>query len=157
MYFFVYRILSYFAKPNFIIYDEWFDDNLKKTKLDVKNKKIKTISNMHDFFYEQSNYKVGASENILELDIKVNKKELLNKYHIENNLDRDTQLSIKKFRIFEKLTKSKLKFNPTKKIIYFLSIFGFVSILGFILFFISQTKTNESKMTNKPIVVEKGF
>ena len=45
------RILSYFAKPNFIIYDAWFDDNLK-TKLDVKNKKIKTFSNMHEFFYE---------------------------------------------------------------------------------------------------------
>ena len=77
MYFFWNRILSYFAKPNFIIYDEWFDDNLEKTSLDVKNKKIKTISNMHEFFYEQSNYKVGASENILQLDIKVNKKELL--------------------------------------------------------------------------------
>ena len=42
-------ILSYFAKPNFIIYDEWFDDNLEKTKLNVQNKKIKTISNMHEF------------------------------------------------------------------------------------------------------------
>ena len=149
--------MSYFAKPNFIIYDEWFDDNLEKTKLYVKNKQIKNISNMHEFFYEQSNYKVGASENILELDIKVNKKELLKKYHIENNLDRDTQLSIKKFRIFEKLTKSKLKFNPTKKIIYFLSIFGFLLILGFLLFFISESRQNESNITNKKIVLEKGF
>jgi len=31
--------LSYFAKPNFIVYDEWFDNDLKKTKLNVKNKK----------------------------------------------------------------------------------------------------------------------
>ena len=44
------RILSYFAKPNFIIYDKWFDDNLEKAKHDVKNKKIKAISNLHDFF-----------------------------------------------------------------------------------------------------------
>ena len=43
MYFFVYKILSYFAKPNFIVYDEWFDDDLEKTKLNVKNKKIKII------------------------------------------------------------------------------------------------------------------
>ncbi len=157
MYLFCKRILSYFAKPNFIIYDEWFDDDLEKTKLDIKNKKIKTISNMHDFFYEQSNYKVGASENILQLDIKVNKKELLNKYDLEKNLEKDAKLSIKKFRLFKNLTKSKLKFNLTKKIIYSLSIFGFVSILGFLLFFISQSKTNESKMTNKPIVLEKGF
>ena len=34
------RALSYFAKPNFIVYDEWFDNYLKKTKLNVKNKKI---------------------------------------------------------------------------------------------------------------------
>ena len=33
------RVLSYFAKPNFIVYDEWFDINFKKTKLNVKNNK----------------------------------------------------------------------------------------------------------------------
>ena len=111
------RILSYFAKPNFIIYDEWFDDNLEKTKLYVKNKKIKTISNIHDFFYEQSNYKVGASENNLQLDIIVNNKELLNKNHLENTLNKDTQLSIKKFRLFEKLKERKTKFNLTKNLL----------------------------------------
>ena len=36
---FVYRILSYFAKPNFIIYDEWFDDDLKKLRMILKIKK----------------------------------------------------------------------------------------------------------------------
>ena len=74
------KILSYFAKPNFIIYDEWFDDDLEKNKLEVKNKKIKTISNIHEFFYEQSNYKVGASENNLQLDIKLNEKKIFNNY-----------------------------------------------------------------------------
>jgi len=54
--------LSYFAEPNFIIYDEWFDDNLKKTKLDVKNKKIKTTENLHEFFYELSNH--GSDERV---------------------------------------------------------------------------------------------
>ena len=50
MYFFYNRVLSYFAKPNFIVYDEWFDNDLKKTKLHVKNKKITNISKIHDFF-----------------------------------------------------------------------------------------------------------
>ena len=54
--------MSYFAKPNFVFYDEWFNDDFKKTKLNVKNKKITNISDMHEFFYEQSNYKVRASE-----------------------------------------------------------------------------------------------
>ena len=134
------RILSYFAKPNFIIYDEWFDDNLEKTKLYVKNKKIKTISKMHDFFYEQSNYKVGASENYLQLDIKVKKKELSNKNYLKNTSDKNTHLSIKKFRLFEKLTKRKFKFNIKSKIIYSFSLFGLVFILGFLLFFISESK-----------------
>ena len=157
MYFFYNRILSYFAKPNFIIYDEWFDDNLKKTKLDFKNKKIKTISNMHDFFYEQSSFKVGASENNLQLDIRLNKKELLNKNHLEDNLEKDTQLSIKKFRLFEKLSKNKLKFNIPKKRIYSLSILGILFILGFLLFFNSQSQENKSKNLNKPNLLEKRF
>ena len=39
-YIFIKVILSYFAKPNFIIYDEWFDEYLEKTKLEIKNRKI---------------------------------------------------------------------------------------------------------------------
>ena len=50
MYFFCNRVLSYFAKPNFIVYAEWFDNDFQKTKLNVKNKKITNISNIHDFF-----------------------------------------------------------------------------------------------------------
>ena len=151
------RNLSYFAKPKFIVYDEWFDDNLEISKIGIKNKKIKTISNMHDFFYEQSNYKVGASENNLQLDIKVNKKKLSNKNYLENTSEKYAQLSIKKFSLFEKLTRSKLKFNLKNKIIYYLSLFGFVLILGFLLFFISQSKKNESNITNKTVELEKGF
>ena len=75
------RLLSYFAKPNFIVHDEWFDNDFKKTKLNFKNKKSPFIEN---------------------------------------------------------IAKNKLKFNIKKKIIYSLTIFGFVIILGLLLFFISQ-------------------
>tara|TARA_A100001388_G_C28392394_1_gene322147 strand:- start:89 stop:457 length:369 start_codon:yes stop_codon:yes gene_type:complete len=119
--------------------------------------KIKTFSNIHEFFYEQSNYKVGASENKLKLDIKVNKKELSYKNYLENTSYKNAKLLIKKFSLFEKLKKSKLKFKLTNKIIYSLSLFGLVFILGFLLFFISQSKKNESNITNKPIELEKGF
>ena len=139
------------------MYDEWFDDNLEKTKLYVKNKKIKTISNIHQFFYEQSNYKVGASENNLQIDIDKNRDELFNNYYFENNSEKYDSLSNKKFLFFEKIAQNKLKFNLKKKFIYSLSIFGFVFFLGFLLFFISQSKTNKSKITIKPIVLEKGF
>ena len=80
--------MSYFAKPNFIIYDEWFDDDLEKNKLDIKNKKIKNISKIHEFFYEQSNYKVGASENNLQLEIKENEKHIKINSQIRNYLQK---------------------------------------------------------------------
>jgi len=150
--------LSYFAKPNFIVYDEWFDNDLKKNKLGFKNKKIKTISNMHEFFYEQSNYKVGASENNLQIDIDKNREELFNNYYyFENNSEKYDSLSNKQFLFFEKIAQNKLKFNFKKKMIYSLSIFGFVIILGLILFFISQFKKNESTITNKSILLEQRF
>jgi hypothetical protein len=149
--------LSYFAKPNFIIYDEWFDDNLKKNKQGIKNKKITNISKIHDFFYEQSNYKFGASENNLQIDINENREELFDNYYFENSSEKYYPLSNKKFLFFEKLTKNKFKFPRKKKIIYSLSIFGFVIILGLLLFVISQPKKNESNLTNKLILLEKRF
>ena len=112
---------------------------------------------MHEFFYEQSSIKVGASQNNLQLKIKSNKKELLNKNYLENTLEKDTKLSIKKFLLFKELTKNKIKLNITKKIIYCLSIFGFLFILGFLLFFNSQFQEKESNNTKQTIVLERGF
>ena len=149
--------MSYFAKPNFIVYDEWFDNDLIKTKLNVKSKKITNISKIHEFFYEQSNYKVGASENNLQIDIDENREELFNNYYFENNSEKYDSLSNKKFLFFGKITKNKFKFSIKKIIIYSLSIFGFVIILGLLLFFISQSKKNESTLTNKLILLEKRF
>ena len=51
MYFFCNRVLSYFAKTNFIVYDEWFDNDLKKTNFNFKNQKITNISKIHEFFF----------------------------------------------------------------------------------------------------------
>ena len=149
--------MSYFAEPNFIKYDEWFDDDLEKNKYDVEHKKIKTTSKIHDFFYEQSNYKIGGSENNLQLEIKVNEKELISNNYFENTSAKNNSVSNKKFRLFKKLTKSKLEFNITKKLIYSLSICSFVFIFGFMLFFISQSKRNESNITNKLFSLEKEF
>ncbi len=151
------RVLSYFAKPNFIVYDEWFEDDFKKSKLDFKNKKITNSSKIHEFFYEQSNYKVGASENNLQIDIHENREKLFNNYYFENNSEKYDSLSNKKFLFYERIAKNKLKFNIKKKIIYSLSIFGFLIILGLILFFISQSKKNESTITNKSTLLEKRF
>jgi len=89
--------LSYFAKPNLIVYDEWFDNDLKKIKLNVKNKKITNISNIHKYFYEQSNYKFGASENNFPIDINENREELFNNYYFEKILKNMIHYQIKNF------------------------------------------------------------
>ena len=39
MYFFYNRVSSYFAKPNFVVYDEWFDNDFKKTKQKINEYK----------------------------------------------------------------------------------------------------------------------
>ena len=143
LYFLWNKILSYFAEPNFIIYDEWFDDDLEKTKLDVKNNKLKNTENLHEFFYELSNHKIGASENNMQLDKKANKKELFtnnylvnNTNYLENISESYFPLSNKKFKLFNKFTKSKLKFNITKKLVYTLSIVSCLLIFGILIFFI---------------------
>ena len=145
------------AKPNFINYDEWVDDDLEKNKVHFKNKKIKSISKVHNFFYEQSNYKVGASENNLQIDIHENRDELFNNYYFKNDSEIYDSLSNKKFPFFGKITKNKINFNIKNKIIYTLSIFGFVIIFGLLIVFISQSKKNKSSITNESILLEKRF
>ena len=108
-----------------------------------------------NFFYEQSNYKFGALENNFQIDIAENRVELFNNYYFENNSEKYDSLSNKKFLFFERRAKNKLKFNIKKKIIYSLSIFGFVLILGFLIFFISESKKNEPNLTNKLTLLEK--
>ena len=136
--------MSYFAKPNFLVYDEWFDEDLEKNNLAVKNKKIKDISKIHDFFYEQSNYLIGASENNMQLDIKVNEKELFTDNYLEKKLERYPSSTHKKFSFMNEILESKLKFRITKKFIYSLSIFSFILIFGYVIFFISSSKKSVS-------------
>ena len=74
----------------------------------------------------------------MQIEIDGNREELFNNYYFKNNSEKYDSLSNKKF-------------------IYSLSIFGFVFFLGFLLFFISQSKTNKSNITIETIILEKGF
>ena len=148
--------MSYFAKPNFIIYDEWFDDDLENFKFDVRNTKIKPISYIHDFFYEQSNYQVGGSENNFEFNIKVNEEKLLKNFYYRNTSEKLNSVSNKKFRLFKKISKRKLNFNIPNKLIYSLSIFSFIFIFGFLIFF-SEYKKNDSEISNSFLTLERKF
>ena len=62
------------------------NDDLEKTNFYLKNKnyfKYKWI-----LFFEQSNYKVGVSENNFQTDIDENKEELFNNYYVVNNSEK---------------------------------------------------------------------
>ena len=120
-------------------------------------KKITNISKINKFFYQQSNYKVGACENNLQIDINEYREELFNNYYLEKNSEKYDSLSNKKFLFFGKIIKNKLNFNIKNKIIYTVSSFGFEIILGLLLFFNSQSKKNESTITSKSILLEKRF
>ena len=109
--YFLKRILSYFAKPNFIIYDEWFDDDLEKTKLILKIK-LKTFSNLHDFFMSNRCIKL-VFEKHMQLDIKVNKKELITYDNLEK-IEKKFFSIKKKFRLFERLIKADLNLISQK-------------------------------------------
>ena len=149
--------MSYFAEPNFIIYDEWFDEDLEKTRLDTLNKKKKTTLNMHEFFYTQSNYKIGGSENNYQLDINVNTKELKTNKNLDKISKKNIPVLNKKFRSMKRLSINELKFNITKKFIYSISIIGFTFISAFLMFFISQSGKNESKIITKSFLLEKNI
>ena len=88
-----------FKKDNFPLIS--LDEDLEKPSQYVQNKKIKTFSNVHDFFYEQSNCNIGGSENNLQLDIKVTEKELITN-NLENTSEKYVKLPNKLFWLFEK-------------------------------------------------------
>ena len=81
----------------------------------------------------------------MQLDIKANKKELFNlaNNYLENISESYSLLSNKKFKLFKKFTKSKLKFNIIKKLVYSLSIVGFFSFLDFLFFLFAQYRKSE--------------
>ena len=58
--------MSYFAEPNFIEYDQWFDENIDPIDLiDYSNEKEFTNS-IHSKFYKMStkNLTIGSSNNL---------------------------------------------------------------------------------------------
>ena len=58
--------MSYFAEPNFLEYDEWFDANIDPIDLiDYSNEKNFTNS-VHEKFYQLSkkNLTIGSSNNL---------------------------------------------------------------------------------------------
>ena len=152
-----YKILSYFAKPNFIVYDEWFDDDLEKTKNVLEKKRNKNHFKYSWIFLSSIQLQSWSSENNLKLDfdIKVNDKIITNNY-FEKTTKKLNSISNRKLFYLRKLSKRKLNFNIPNKLIYSLSIFSFIFIFGFLIFF-SEYKKNDSDISNSFLTLERKF
>ena len=58
--------MSYFAKPNFIEYDEWFDSNIDPIDLIDYSNESEFTNSIHEKFYQMSknNIIIGSSNNL---------------------------------------------------------------------------------------------
>ena len=61
--------MTYYAKPNYIQYDVWFDDNIDPCELEYEKEK-KFSDSVHEKFYKMSNHNliIGGSESIADLN-----------------------------------------------------------------------------------------
>ena len=62
--------MTYYAKPNFIEYDKWFDENIDPLDLNYYFDEKKYINTVHEKFYNLSSKKlvIGSSDKFIELN-----------------------------------------------------------------------------------------
>ena len=60
--------MTYYAKPNYIQYDEWFDNNIDPCELEYEKEK-KFSDSVHEKFYKMSKHNliIGGSESLVDL------------------------------------------------------------------------------------------
>lgn len=61
--------MTYHAKPNYIRYDEWFDNNVDPFELEYEKEK-KFSDSVHEMFYKMSKHNliIGGSESVADLN-----------------------------------------------------------------------------------------
>jgi len=61
--------MTYYAKPNYIQYDEWFDNNIDPCELEYE-KENKFTDSVHEKFYKMSKHNliIGRSESVADLN-----------------------------------------------------------------------------------------
>ena len=61
--------MTYYAKPNCIQYDEWFDNNIDSCELEYE-KENKFSDSVHEKFYKMSKHNliIGGSESVAGLN-----------------------------------------------------------------------------------------
>ena len=77
---------SYPAKPYVVPHDDWFNNNSSNFENKPKAKEIKSKTTIHEFFYRQSNVKVGGSDNLIQttLEKKSSEKNIISSHQNSN-------------------------------------------------------------------------
>ena len=60
---------SYPAKPYEVPHDDWFNNKQSNYESKPTTKETKKISTIHEFFYKQSDVKVGGSDNHIQTNL----------------------------------------------------------------------------------------
>ena len=89
----------YPAKPFEIPHDDWFNNNSSNLENKSETKGTRNITTIHDFFYRQSDLKIGGSEN-----------------HIQTNLEKKSSSNI--INLFFQNSKESLIFSSREKYSY---------------------------------------
>ena len=60
--------MTYYAKPNYIQYDDWFDNNIDPSELEYEKEK-KFSDSVHEKFYKMSMYNliIGMSDSVANI------------------------------------------------------------------------------------------
>ncbi len=84
---------SYPAKPYVVPHDDWFNNIPSNFKNEPKAKEIRSKTSIHEFFYRQSQVKVGGSDNLIKTTLKKKSSE---KIIISSHQNSNKSVSLRK-------------------------------------------------------------
>ena len=97
---------SYPAKPYIVPHDDWFTNNSTNFVNKSITKETKNITTIHEFFYRQSDIKVGGSENQIQRNLeKESSKKIMTS--IQNLDEKSFSRSKEKYRYYKNPTELK--------------------------------------------------
>ena len=141
---------SYPAKPYVVPHDDWFNNNSSHFENKPKAKRIKSKTTIHEFFYRQSNLKVGGSDNLIQTTLEKKSSE---KNIISSNQNSNKSISLRNqekysyFKIPTELKSIKKRSFQAKKIYKNLSYKNAFNLKSYLLNLKSVFFNNKQKKT----------
>jgi len=142
---------SYPAKPYVVPLDDWFNNNQITKENESKAKGTKNITTIHEFFYRQSNLKVGGSDNLIQttLEKKSSEKIIISSHRNHDKLvsssNEDNYSYSKIPKELKSIKKRTFKAKPIYKNLSNKNTFNFKSYLLVIKYFFIKIISRKNK------------